>query len=333
MNEREQLQTAVRALYEQPYKETDFSAIALRLFRYQYRENAVYRQFVQYLNRNVDEIQQIEQIPFLPIEVFKRHALRTGEWAEQLCFSSSGTTGQQTSRHYIRQPEWYEEIAVRGFESQYGALADWLILALLPSYLEREGSSLIYMLRHFMQRAQPESGFYLYNTQQLVETLEQARKKGKRVLLWGVGYALLDLAEQGQRDWSDGVVVLETGGMKGRRQELVKEELHSRLCRAFGVQVVHSEYGMTELLSQGYSQGAGVFQACPSLRVLVRDATDPLAWMPVGKAGALNLIDLANIDSCAFIATDDLGKVRADGRFEVLGRLDASDVRGCNLLV
>lgn len=306
----------------------------LDLFRYQARENAVYRAFVQYLGIHPDKITQIDQIPFLPIECFKYHRVQTGDWQPALTFSSSGTTGSTTSFHLIRQPEAYIRNAVQGFESHYGQLNDWVILALLPPYLERQGSSLVYMLSHFIAQAQPESGFFLYNTQKMVETLVECQKKGKRVLVWGVTYALLDLADAyAGLDMGQGVVMMETGGMKGQRQELPKETVHTRLCTAFNLPAIHSEYGMTELLSQAYSVGGGVFSPASTLRVLIRDSSDPLTYLPAGKTGGVNIIDLANADSCAFIATDDMGRCDEMGRFEILGRLDSSDVRGCNLLV
>lgn len=306
----------------------------IALFRHQVQQNSVYRQFIEGMGIDCSKVTNIAQIPFLPIECFKRHSIKTGDWQEQLVFTSSGTTADVASRHYIRHPQYYLNNTVAGFEQFYGQLTDWVILALLPSYLERQGSSLVYMLQHFISQAQPHSGFYLYNTQEMIEVLVESQKKGKKVLLWGVTYALLDLAEQyAGLDLGSNVVVLETGGMKGRRREMPREQIHQTLQQAFNLQAIHSEYGMTELLSQAYSVGKGIFSPCATMQVLVRDVTDPLCILPIGKSGGINIIDFANIDSCAFIATDDLGKLNADGTFEILGRLDNSDVRGCNLLV
>jgi phenylacetate-coenzyme A ligase PaaK-like adenylate-forming protein len=250
-----------------------------------------------------------------------------------IVFSSSGTTGNQNSRHYVKDISLYEESFFRSFEMFFGKPDDYIILALLPSYLEREGSSLIYMVDHLMQKSDhPENGFYLHEYEELSGKLQILKNQGKKVILIGVSFALLDMAERHPLDFPD-LVIIETGGMKGRRQELVREELHNRLKKAFSVDRICSEYGMTELLSQAYSMGEGLFMTPPWMKILIRDTNDPFTLIADGRTGGINVIDLANIHSCSFIATQDLGKMNKDGRFEVLGRFDNSDVRGCNLMV
>lgn len=312
----------------------DLPQMALKVFRYQYTHNLIYRQWVDLLGRKPQNVNQLEDIPFLPISLFKTKRIVSGDWREQQIFSSSGTTGQQRSQHFVRQLALYEEQSVRCFEAQYGPLSDYRILALLPSYLEREGSSLIYMIEHFLKQAKAGSGFYLYNIDTLKEQMQQAKAAGEKVLLWGVSFALLDFAEAGGFPLGPQDIVLETGGMKGRRKEMLREELHGILGQAFGVEQIHSEYGMTELLSQAYSLGQGIFQPPTQMGIYIREHSDPLhIYKEPQRNGAINIVDLANLDSCAFIATDDLGRKYADANFEVLGRLDQSDLRGCNLLV
>ncbi|PHN05849.1 long-chain-fatty-acid--protein ligase [Flavilitoribacter nigricans] len=311
----------------------DFREIALEVFRYQATHNRVYADYLRYLNVDPAAPKELSDIPFLPIQLFKSFALQSGAWDAVRTFTSSGTTGRQTSRHLLREDDWYRRNARRGFEYFYGALEDYCVLALLPAYLERTGSSLVFMADDFIQRSRyPESGFFLKDYDALVRQLRHCREKGIPVLLIGVSFALWDLAEQYPMDLS-GTIIMETGGMKGRRREITREELHGIFKTAFRVEAVHSEYGMTELLSQAYSLGGGLFHPTPTMRVMTREITDPLAPQDLGKTGAVNIIDLANLDTISFIATDDLGRVYKDGSFEILGRLDASDLRGCNLLL
>ncbi len=275
----------------------------------------------------------MQQIPFLPIQFFKSHTVVSNNEAPQAIFTSSGTTGMTTSQHLVTDVSLYEESYRRGFSQFYGNIENYVVLALLPSYLEREGSSLIYMVEDLIQLSnQPESGFYLNNHDELIEKLIELDSQGQNVILIGVTYALLDLIEK-RKFQLQNTIIMETGGMKGKRKEMIREELHQQLCAGFGVASIHSEYGMTELLSQAYSLGEGIFE-CPSwMQILIRDTEDALSYITNGKTGGINVIDLANRNSCAFIATQDLGKKYANGTFEVLGRFDNSDIRGCNLMV
>jgi len=308
-----------------------FEALALEIFRFQARYNEVYSRYLSLLNINVKEIDDPAAIPFLPIQFFKNHSVKTGQWEERTVFTSSGTTGAVASRHLVNDVSFYLNNAVAGFGSFYGDPSAYCVLALLPSYLERSGSSLVCMAAHFIQRSKcPQSGFFLKNTNELLQVLAASRPK--KTLLLGVSFALLDLAERYPLDLKD-MVIMETGGMKGRRRELTRHELHGTLKKAFNVNAIHSEYGMTELFSQAYSKGEGHFLPAPTMRVYAREITDPLTPQRLGKTGVLNVIDLANFDTCSFIATGDLGRVFPGGSFEVLGRLDNSDIRGCNLMV
>lgn len=316
----------------QSLPDEDFEAAALEVFRFQAEYNPLYARYLELVQVGPEQVSALERIPFLPIELFKHYNIQTGVWEPERVFTSSGTTGQIASRHLLRDPDWYRLQARRTFAQRYGPLEGYCFLALLPSYLERSGSSLVFMAEDFIgQSRYAASGFYLHDTQALAEALSQCRQNRIPTVLLGVSFALLDLAEQHPMDL-EGVILMETGGMKGRREEITREALHAQLRQAFGVPAVHSEYGMTELLSQAYSTG-GYFQPGPAMRVLAREATDPFAIQAPGKNGALNIIDLANVDTVSFIATDDLGRVRPDGAFEVLGRLDHSDIRGCNLMV
>jgi phenylacetate-coenzyme A ligase PaaK-like adenylate-forming protein len=310
-----------------------FDKIALKVFRYQYENNLVYREFCDFLKTDVQKVKSIQQIPFLPIQFFKSHAIVSSTNPVQTTFTSSGTTGMITSKHLVTDVSIYEESYRKGFSQFYGNIEDYVILALLPSYLEREGSSLIHMVDDLIQLSkQVESGFYLHNYEALIAKLIQLDQAGQNVILIGVTYALLDLIEKHSFQLEN-TIIMETGGMKGKRKEMIREELHQQLCEGFGVNAIHSEYGMTELLSQAYSLGEGIFE-CPSwMQVLVRDTEDALSYVREGKTGGINVIDLANINSCSFIATQDLGKKYANGSFEVLGRFDHSDIRGCNLMV
>ena len=278
-------------------------------------------------------VKTIQQIPFLPIQFFKSHRVISNENSIQETFTSSGTSGEQTSKHYVTDVSIYEKSYQNGFSQFYGNIEDYVVLALLPSYLEREGSSLIYMVSDLIQKTKnSESGYYLHNTDALIEKLITLDSKGINVILIGVTYALLDLIEQHSFQLKN-TIIMETGGMKGKRKELIREELHAQLCSGFGVSSIHSEYGMTELLSQAYSLGNGIFE-CPTwMQILIRDPEDALNYVENGKTGGINVIDLANINSCSFIATQDLGKKYPNTTFEVLGRFDHSDIRGCNLMV
>jgi phenylacetate-coenzyme A ligase PaaK-like adenylate-forming protein len=313
--------------------EQEFEQKALDVFRYQAENNKVYKEYLQLLHTNISDVKTVEQIPFLPIEFFKSRTVVSSEMEAKAIFTSSGTTGKFTSRHYVPDLSIYENSFKKGFELYYGPIQDYCVLALLPSYLEREGSSLIYMMEHLIKDSgHSKSGFYLHNHEELVATLKELKQTNQKVLLLGVSFALLDLAEEYQLNLED-VIVMETGGMKGRRKEITREELHAFLCERLGTKQIHSEYGMTELLSQAYSKGNSLFQTPPWMKILIRDTYDPFSYEKQGRTGGVNVIDLANIHSCAFIETKDLGRIHPDGSFEILGRFDHSDIRGCNLLV
>lgn len=310
-----------------------FEKIALKVFRYQHENNLVYREFCDLLKVVPQKVKTLVQIPFLPIQFFKTHAVVSNTNPIQNTFTSSGTTGMITSKHLVTDASIYEESYRKGFSQFYGNIEDYVVLALLPSYLEREGSSLIYMVKDLIELSNhSESGFYLHNHDELIKKLTELDNSGQNVILIGVTFALLDLIEKHQFQLIN-TIIMETGGMKGKRKEMIREELHQQLCEGFGVSAIHSEYGMTELLSQAYSLGEGVFE-CPSwIQILIRDTEDALTYIPQGKTGGINVIDLANINSCSFIATQDLGKKNPNNSFEVLGRFDNSDIRGCNLMV
>jgi phenylacetate-coenzyme A ligase PaaK-like adenylate-forming protein len=310
-----------------------FEKIALKVFRYQYENNLVYQEFCDFLKVEKGNVKSLEQIPFLPIQFFKSHDVVSNSNPIQETFTSSGTTGIITSKHLITDVSFYEESYRNAFSEFYGNIEDYAVLALLPSYLEREGSSLIYMVKDLIALSNnPNSGFYLNNYDSLIEKLIALDNSGQNVLLIGVTYALLDLIEQQQFQLKN-TIIMETGGMKGKRKEIIREELHEILCKGFGVSTIHSEYGMTELLSQAYSLGHGIFE-CPNwMNILIRDTEDAMSYVTSAKTGGINIIDLANINSCSFIATQDLGKKYPNNSFEVLGRFDNSDIRGCNLMV
>ena len=312
----------------------EFHKIAMKVYRYQYEHNPVYRQFCDLVRKTPTEVRSLDQVPYLPIEFFKSKEVLSSTAPIQTTFTSSGTTGSITSKHHVTDLNYYEESFRKGFSYFYGPIEDYVVLALLPSYLEREGSSLIYMADDFIKQSNhAESGFYLHNYQELIANLERLDREGKNVLLLGVTYALLDIIEQHQFELKN-TIIMETGGMKGKRKEMIREELHAILGQGFGVHKIHSEYGMTELLSQGYSLGDGIFQCPPWMDIVIRDSEDPFTRIEsFGKTGGVNVIDLANINSCSFIATQDLGKKYEDGSFEILGRFDHSDIRGCNLMV
>jgi hypothetical protein len=310
-----------------------FNAIALQVFQYQAQYCVIYNKFIAALNIDWADIKSIEQIPFLPIEFFKTHKVLSTNATEQLIFTSSGTTGMITSRHYVTDISWYEESFRNAFALFYGDIKNYTVLALLPSYLEREGSSLIYMADDLIKQSHnADSGFFLYNHEELANQLKKQHQLKKPTLLIGVTFALLDFIEQYPINFPE-LIVMETGGMKGRRKEMIREELHGTLCKGFNVDYIHSEYGMTELLSQAYSKGDGVFNCPPWMRIITRDTNDPMTLLTDNKAGGVNIIDLANINSCSFIATQDLGRVQPDNSFKILGRFDNADIRGCNLLI
>ena len=304
---------------------------ALEIFRHQAEHCDIYHQYLKAIKVNTQDIQNASDIPYLPISFFKTHRVSTSDFTPEIIFTSSGTTGINTSQHLVRSLVTYRCAFQQAFELQYGSPSDYVIYALLPSYLEREGSSLILMVEELIAQAQPGSGFFLRHHDELRSLLLENDKAGKKNLVLGVTFALLDFAEAMPTSLPN-TIIMETGGMKGRRKELIREEVHRILKDAFQVKHIHSEYGMTELLSQAYSPGEGIFHCPPWMNVSVRDVQDPLSNCTCGKGG-LNIMDLANIDSCAFIATQDLGTVHPDGTFEVTGRFDHADVRGCNLMV
>jgi len=313
--------------------------LALKIFAFQYGHNTVYRQFCDALKIKVEDVHTTEAIPFLPIQFFKTHKVTTGDFEPELIFESSGTSGSINSKHFVKDAGVYEQSFLKGFEKFYGDPGQCCIIGLLPSYLEKGNSSLVYMVNDLVKRSGDEnSGFYLYDHEKLAQTLEANEAKGRRTILIGVTYALLDFAEKFLVPLKN-TIIMETGGMKGRREELTREEVHEKLQQQFGMPAVHSEYGMTELLSQGYSSGKGIFYPSPTMKILLRAEDDPFevsAIVPSEKqftTGVINVIDLSNIYSCSFIATDDMGKLYPDGSFEVLGRLDNSDIRGCGLMI
>ena len=324
-----------KKIFHTPYYH--FDNLALDIFNFQYYNNTVYKKYVDTLKINPGNINTIETIPFLPISFFKTHKVTTSNFEPEVVFESSGTTGKNTSRHLVRDVGIYEESFLKGFNQFYGAPAGWCIIGLLPNYLERENSSLVYMVnRLIVESDNPKSGFYLDNFDKLYQTLVHNEMMEVPTLLIGVTFALLDFSEKFSLKLKH-TTIMETGGMKGRREEITREEVHSILMKKLGVSEIHSEYGMTELLSQAYSTGNGRFHTPSWLKILIREYNDPFAIASSGTiekatSGLINVIDLANINSCAFIATDDVGKLYKNGSFEVLGRRDASDLRGCSLL-
>ena len=315
-------------------KTTDeFIARALALFEYQYESNRVYRSYCDLINIAASEVNTLEEIPFLPIQFFKSHTVNCSSTPADQVFTSSKTTGQVASKHHVHDIDLYIKSFEKGFKHFYGNIEDYALLALLPSYMDQGNSSLIYMANHLIQNTKhPESGFYLEDWSKLRTTLNHLEKRGQKTILLGVTYALLNGAENESFDLKH-TLIMETGGMKGMRKEWVRDALHKKLQEGYGVSTIHSEYGMTELMSQAYSKGEGRFSCPPWMRVLTRSAEDPFELIGTLKTGGLNIIDLANVDTCAFIATQDLGKTYSDGSFEVLGRFDHAEIRGCNLLV
>lgn len=311
--------------------EQAFERIALKIFQFQAANNPIYAKFLEYLNVKVEETQSLQEIPFLPIRFFKDFEIVSGDGKVEKIFTSSGTTGSSVSKHFVTDLSFYQESLAHSFSHFYGNLKDYSIFALLPSYLEREGSSLIDMVEFWIKES-GRGGFYLYNHEELYRDLLENERQGKKAILIGVSFALLDFVDNYSMNLEH-TIVMETGGMKGRKEEITREELHRILKKGFGLNQIHSEYGMTELLSQAYSKGNAKFETPKWMKIQIRDTEDPLTLLPDGKTGGINVIDLANLNSCSFIATDDLGKIHPDGTFEILGRFDHSDVRGCNLMV
>ncbi|PRY88002.1 acyl transferase [Mongoliibacter ruber] len=315
--------------------ENIFEMKALELFRFQAEHNNIYKSYINARKIEAKNVKSLEQIPFLPIRFFKDHKVICGSEHEfQDFYSSSGTTGVITSRHYFWSEKFYLEHALRLFEKEYGSIRDFHVLALLPAYLERKGSSLVSMAQYFIEQSRSDySGFYLYNQQELLDTIISLGKKPGKILLLGVTFALLDLAESGlEFPKTPQLIVMETGGMKGRRKEMIREEVHQVLKKYFRKEEIHSEYGMTELLSQAYSKGDGKYTLPNSMHIMLRDVNDPFTYSN-RKQGGINVIDLANFHSCAFIETQDLGRFDKNGNLEILGRMDNSEIRGCNLMV
>lgn len=311
----------------------EFTEVALAIFKHQFAKNKVYRSFCDLLYIHPSDVTKIKEIPFLPIQFFKSRKVLSSLDKIQETFTSSGTTGSVTSKHFVTDITLYKKSYLKGFHHFYGNIENYVVLALLPNYLERKGSSLVFMVDDLIRKSKNiESGFYLDNIDELAQKLIELDKKGHKILLIGVSFALLDLIEKQQFNLKN-TIVMETGGMKGRRKELIREELHTILQNGFGVDKIHSEYGMTELLSQAYSKGNGIFKTPPWMKILTRDTEDALTLQKPGNTGGINVIDLANYNSCSFIATQDLGKVYSNETFEIIGRFDNSDIRGCNLMV
>ena len=307
-----------------------FNELSLEIFRYQAENCEPYKRYLSHIGCNVSGVKSVKEIPFLPIEFFKSERIICTQ-QEEITFLSSGTTGSVQSKHLVSDVKVYEQSYLKGFEHFYGSIKDYVVLALLPAYAERKGSSLIYMVDDLIRKSEnAASGYYLYNHEELHQKLEVL--KNEKVLLIGVSFALLDFVEKHQVNLPN-LIVMETGGMKGRREELTRDELHIELTKGFGVEKIHSEYGMTELLSQAYSRGNGIFETSNWMKILIRDVNDPFHYLPENKSGGINIIDLANVNSCSFLATQDLGRIKPSGNFQVIGRYDNSDVRGCNLLV
>ncbi|NTW32581.1 MAG: acyl transferase [Bacteroidetes bacterium] len=315
--------------------EEEFNTLAIEIFKHQYKNNTIYGSYVNFICKDVSKIQHYKNIPFLPIEFFRSHKIITENAEIQNVFGSSGTTNQAKSYHYVTDISLYKKAAIAAFETAYGSISDYTILALLPSYIERNDSSLVYMVNYFISKSkyQADCGFYQDSHPVLIEKLKQLKDNpSRKTLLLGVSFALLDFSEKINFPLRN-IIVMETGGMKGKRKEIVREELHSILCKKFGVSSIHSEYGMTELLSQAYSHKNGIYKCPPWMKILTREINDPLTLTETGRSGGINIIDLANVNSCSFIATQDVGKCLTDGAFEITGRFDYSDTRGCNLMV
>jgi hypothetical protein len=311
-----------------------FRKLALKVFQYQAKNNELYAAFLKLVNKKAEKITQLNEIPFLPIDFFKSKTIKSGNWESVTTFKSSGTSNSVQSIHHVKDLSFYLKNTVKGFTKFYGSPENYAILALLPSYLERGDSSLVLMAEHFIKMSKfDQSGFFLNDHKELAATLLECFEKNIPVLLLGVTFALLDFAADHPMKFPSDSIVMETGGMKGRRKEMIRNEVHQILSESFGLKNIHSEYGMTELFSQAYSKGHGIFYPSETMQILIRDSTDPFYFLENGKTGAVNIIDLANFDTCSFIATDDLGKIFDDGCFEILGRFDSGDIRGCNLMI
>jgi len=310
----------------------NFETLALEIFQYQAAQNPVYEQYLHFLGINPKEVKKVVQIPFLPIELFKSHRVISGSGEPQTIFESSGTTGTIPSRHFVTDLSIYNESLLKGYTHFFGDPSQYTFLALLPSYLERQTSSLTYMMQYLMDiNPNGDNGFYLYDHDLLASKMAQLISEGRKIFFIGVSFALLDFADSYQPDLSN-AIIMETGGMKGRRKELIRAELHQVLKSAFNAHHIMSEYGMTELLAQAYARQDGLFETPPWMKLMIRDPNDPFAWMPEGQTGGLNIIDLSNINSCSFVATQDIARQTTDGRFEIMGRFDNSDLRGCSLM-
>lgn len=318
-------------LWMKAVSKENFDAIALTIFQYQYANNDIYKKYVDAIHVDPTTVKEIAAIPFLPIHFFKTHTVISGALVAPFYFESSGTTQTINARHQVQYPAFYEQSFLQGFLTAYGNITDYVIMGLLPNYLEKGNSSLVYMVNQLIKASESElSGFYLHDFQRLFDHLKLAQASGKKVILFGVTFALLDFAEQYPHDFSD-IIIMETGGMKGRREEWTKTQVHQYLKERLHTEHIHSEYGMTELFSQGYSQGNEIFTPCATMKIGIREINDPLSYHTTGK-GAINVIDLANIHSCSFIATEDVGEVMENGQFKVLGRMDHTALRGCSLL-
>ncbi len=316
------------------YTAEEFENKALEIFRYQAENNDVYKEYIRLLGIDINTVTGITQIPFLPISFFKYHKIITGTPGYEKVFLSSGTTQKARSKHFVKDINLYIRSFTQGFRHFFGDIGDYCLLVLLPSYMEQGNSSLVFMIDHLIKLTDcPYSGFYLDNFEELKNNILKAAESGKKVILFGVSYALIDFSEYARFGKMENLFVFETGGMKGRRKEIPKDELHKLLAENLGVEKIYSEYGMTELLSQAYSTGGQLFRPVPWMKILIRDRYDPFSFLPAGRTGGINIIDLANIHSCSFIETEDLGKLHSDGSFEILGRFDTADIRGCNLMV
>lgn len=327
----EERDALLKRIYRLPAE--NFVDLALKIFNYQSEYNPVYKSFLKYLDVAPAEIKSIENIPCLPIQFFKTHQVKSGQWKAAQFFESSGTTGQTRSRHYLREEELYNKLAINNFETSYGPVENICFLALLPNYIDQGNSSLVYMVNEFIKHSKyPQSGFFLDNFHELTSQIQLNQNAEIPTILIGVSYALLDLANHIDFEF-DNITIMETGGMKGKREEWSKDKLHAYLKKAYSVSAIHSEYGMTELLSQAYSKGDGIFQEGITMKIMIREISDPFENSKTSKSGVVNVIDLANLDTCSFIETEDLGVKLDDQHFRLLGRLDNADIRGCNLLV
>lgn len=309
-----------------------FSDLSLQIFKLQANHCNVYKEYIKLIGVNVESVEKISQIPFLPVEFFRDFKIAIGTFDPEIVFSSSSTSGLTPSKHYVKNLKLYEKSFLSSFNYFYGNPANYTFLSLLPSYLDRNGSSLVYMMNSLTSIGQKESGFFLYDYEELYNRINQCKELKRKIILLGVSFALWDFAELFPIDLS-GQIVIETGGMKGRKKEITRTELHNKLKSAFNLTTIHSEYGMTELLSQAYSSGNGIFSTPPWMKIFIRDNLDPKLLLEPGKTGVINVVDLANIHSCSFIATQDLGLLHTNNSFEVLGRADFSDIRGCSLMV